>query len=322
MNIEFTEPRLSDILTKTVVIGDNGDGKSTTALRLAAGIAHGGRVLVIDTDNGRGSLNAGRFKFQTYRLGPPYNGDHYAEAIMVACEKYKPSVLVIDTVSEEQAEMVRDHDRHLDQAWERAQKRRNGPGCEEWQFREKMAMSAWAAAKTPRKNLLYCLRSLRCHLVVAMRCGLKVNVNTHDSELALEGYTRFCSDATATFLLKPNGQGTPNWSPPMELAGCTKMLDVFREDESIDWHTQLSERHGAAMAFALRDTTSQAFHTAHDSIGSAESMADLETRVREVWPKLGLNTRLALQQPIQLKKAQFADAPDETATDDSEDGTS
>lgn len=249
MTIEFKKADLSGLYTKTVLVGDSGDGKSTTALRLATGIAKGGLVLVIDTDNGRANLNASLCDYETYTLREPYDGDHYVRAIDAALA-LNPAVIVIDTVSEEHAQMLLAHDSYLDTAWERAQARSGGPKCAEWQFREKMSMSGWNKAKEPRKRLQLKLRGLKCHLVICIRCGLKMDVASQETTMQLEGFPKFVSDATASFLLRPNRQGIPDWKPPPSLANCSKLIKEFRET-GVNWDAQLTEEHGRVMVNAL-----------------------------------------------------------------------
>lgn len=83
---------------KLAIQGPSGSGKSLGALALAAGLAEGGKVAVIDTENGSASLYGDRYVFDTLDLSPPYLTKKYLDAIEQAVEGgYK--VLVIDSIS-------------------------------------------------------------------------------------------------------------------------------------------------------------------------------------------------------------------------------
>lgn len=83
---------------KVAVEGPSGAGKTLGALALAQGLAEGGRIAVIDTENGSASLYADRYQFDTLELGPPYLTTKYQEAVQAAIDAGY-AALVIDNIS-------------------------------------------------------------------------------------------------------------------------------------------------------------------------------------------------------------------------------
>lgn len=83
---------------KLAVQGPSGSGKSLGALALAAGLTNGGKVAVIDTENGSASLYADRYGFDTLGLSPPYLTKKYLDALEQAVEGGYDA-LVIDSIS-------------------------------------------------------------------------------------------------------------------------------------------------------------------------------------------------------------------------------
>lgn len=88
---------------KIALTGPSGSGKTMSALLLARGL--GGKVAVIDTENGSASLYANMkegplagFEFDTLELSPPFTPDKYVQAIESA-EKGGYNVLVIDSIT-------------------------------------------------------------------------------------------------------------------------------------------------------------------------------------------------------------------------------
>lgn len=81
---------------KLALIGASGSGKTYSALRLAAGL--GGRIAVLDTENGSASLYAELTAFDTCELAPPYTVEAYKRVIHEAAQSgYQ--VLIIDSLS-------------------------------------------------------------------------------------------------------------------------------------------------------------------------------------------------------------------------------
>jgi len=83
---------------KIAVQGPSGSGKTWGALALAKGLAQGGKVALVDSENGSASLYADRFDFDAQDITPPYLTKKYVEQVKEAVEGgYK--VCVLDTIS-------------------------------------------------------------------------------------------------------------------------------------------------------------------------------------------------------------------------------
>lgn len=98
MSITFKRATRRAVKVKLAVQGPSGAGKTVAALQLATALAEGGKVAVIDTENGSASLYADRYTFDVLDLAPPYTSARYIEAIDAAVEAGF-SAVVIDSLS-------------------------------------------------------------------------------------------------------------------------------------------------------------------------------------------------------------------------------
>jgi hypothetical protein len=78
------------------ISGAAGSGKTYSALLIAFGL--GGRVALIDTENGSGDLYAHLGPYDVLQLGSPYTPDRYVEAIRAA-EREGYDTIIIDSLS-------------------------------------------------------------------------------------------------------------------------------------------------------------------------------------------------------------------------------
>lgn len=81
---------------KLAITGPTGSGKTYSALRLAKGL--GGKVAVIDTENGSASLYSEKFDFDVLDMKPPFTTEKYISAIESA-EKSGYETIVIDSLT-------------------------------------------------------------------------------------------------------------------------------------------------------------------------------------------------------------------------------
>lgn len=91
------------------IAAPSGGGKTTTALRIATGIANkiGSRIAFIDTEKGSASLYADKFDFDVLELSKPYRVDDYISAIQLA-EKSGYKVLIVDSMTHGWKQIVED----------------------------------------------------------------------------------------------------------------------------------------------------------------------------------------------------------------------
>ena len=96
----FKRAERKKVKVKIALSGVSGSGKTYSALELAVGLSDGGKIAVIDTEQGRASMYSDRYKFDTSELSGPFSPEAYVECINYAVAN-NYSVLVIDSMSHE-----------------------------------------------------------------------------------------------------------------------------------------------------------------------------------------------------------------------------
>ena len=205
--------------------GKSGSGKTYSALKLANGIANGGKICLIDTENGRASHYADEFNFDVINLEPPFSPTRYLEAIKLA-EESQYSVLVIDSISHE---------------WEGI------GGCLELADEGKTAtgksltgLNKWAKVKMEHRKLMQRLLQAKIHIIFCARAkdlleqeGSGANATiTHKGIIPIQE-KNFPFEMLVTFFMQDSGKVT--------IEKCIKGLQVelkFSPNEYI------SEKHG------------------------------------------------------------------------------
>lgn len=162
MNLDFTPATRSEHKARVALIGPTGAGKTWTALEWAETLADGGKVGVIDTENGSAALYADRFKFDTAPWAPPYDAAKLAAAISKAGEAF--DVLVVDSLT------------HF---WQ-------GDGgvldvVEQEGARTRNQFAGWKKGTPLWRGLLDALIFAPCHVIVTMRSKMDY-VQTKDSD--------------------------------------------------------------------------------------------------------------------------------------------
>jgi hypothetical protein len=100
MALQIKKARRAKIKLKMAIEGPSGSGKTYSALLIARGLVPGGRVLVVDTENGSASLYSHLYEYFTVDVAPPFSPEKYVEAIRLAVSE-KFDVLIIDSASHE-----------------------------------------------------------------------------------------------------------------------------------------------------------------------------------------------------------------------------
>ncbi len=201
--------------------GTTGSGKTYSALRLATGLARGGPIFGIDTENGRMLHYADKFKFQHGKLDAPYRPSRYLDAI-VAAEKAGAVVILVDSTSHEHAGeggLLDWHDELLDSFVERDKSNRP-----EWQVRDSNNMRAWIEPKRDHKAFVQKLLQVNAHVILCFRAEPKVEMKKDDkgkmvigpkeSPVGAEGYIPVAEknlpyEMTVSFLLTAADPGVP-----------------------------------------------------------------------------------------------------------------
>lgn len=92
----FKKAEKKSSFLRVALTGPSGSGKTFSALRLAKGL--GGKIAVLDTENGSASLYSDKFDFDVVELTPPFSADRYINIIEEA-QKAGYNVLMIDSLS-------------------------------------------------------------------------------------------------------------------------------------------------------------------------------------------------------------------------------
>lgn len=135
----------SHVIPLIGISGKSGSGKTKSALLLARGfVGPTGRIVVIDTENGRARDFAGRFKddpeceipggFSVLDLDPPFSPERCLKALKQAAQS--ADIVVFDSISHSwngEGGVLSTVEKYLDQK------------CgDNWEMRDKFKMAAWA----------------------------------------------------------------------------------------------------------------------------------------------------------------------------------
>ena len=80
--MQFNKAERKRSKLRLAICGVSGSGKTTAALQIARGL--GGKIAMIDTENGSSSLYSDKFDFDVLELEAPYTPERYIEAIEAA----------------------------------------------------------------------------------------------------------------------------------------------------------------------------------------------------------------------------------------------
>ena len=185
--------------------GVSGSGKTYTALQLAYGLAgnDAGKVVMIDTENRRGSLYAdslpGGAKYRILDMYAPFSPDRYVEAIEAAC-KAGAEVVVIDSVSHE---------------WE------SEGGCE--YIANQSRFPDWKLAKRLHKRFVTYMLQCPAHIIACTRAREKVDFSDpkNPRPLGIQPIQEknFSYEATVSLMMHDQGIRQDVLKCPAELQG-------------------------------------------------------------------------------------------------------
>lgn len=146
---------------RLALLGPSGSGKTMSAIKLAAGI--GGKIGVIDTENGSADLYAEIADYDVITLEKPYTVGKYREAI-AAFEQAGYSTIIVDS---------------LTHAWSGA----GGLLDKQGQMAARPGANSYAAWReiTPEHNaLVEALLASPCHIIGTMRVKTEYVIETNE----------------------------------------------------------------------------------------------------------------------------------------------
>ena len=136
---------------RLAITGTAGSGKTYGALLIAQGL--GGKIAVIDTENGSGDLYANKFDYDICRINAPYTVQKYLQNIHEA-EEAGYDVLIIDSLSHAWA----GEGGLLDMQGKIADSSRSGN-----------SFAAWRQVTPWQNRLVETILTSKCHIIATMR---------------------------------------------------------------------------------------------------------------------------------------------------------
>jgi len=195
------------------IAGPQNSGKTTSALLLATGITKvtGGKICMIDTENGRALKYARNFKFNHLPLEPPFGPDRYDEAVEEAEQAGYGAgdVIIIDSMSHEHegpGGVLELHEQWLDKK-----------AGDDYKKRDKLSMLAWNFAKSGRKRFItFRLQRSKAHIILCFRAKekLKPVPGKEPQHMGLQpiGGDEYFFEVEVALILPEGAQGKPDWS--------------------------------------------------------------------------------------------------------------
>lgn len=237
--------------------GASGGGKTKSALEVATGLVSvtGGRVFVVDTENGRALKYApapgeqpepGRtYDFEHVPFDPPFDPDSYLAALR-HCEASGAGAVIFDSMSHEHAGEGGRLDSQLAEAERLASRFNKSPDA--------FKFAAFGPNSAARKRLLWggFFRS-RAHIILCFRA--KETMEQRGKEILDCGFTavggeEFIFEADASILFMPGAAGVPTWKS--EKTGERKAIKLPQEYRGIlDDGRPMSADHGRRLALWL-----------------------------------------------------------------------
>ncbi len=189
--------------------GPSSSGKTFSALRLATGLANGGKIVGIDTEANRMRHYAERFQFDHMEFGEPFRPGRYQEAIKAA-KDHGAAVIIVDSMSHEHEGPGGILDWHEEEL-----KRMAG---DDFAKRERVKFAAWIKPKQGHGLLVNYILQLGLHCIFCFRAKEKL-VLVKSQRGAMEpvpiGWQpiradRFEYEMTVNLMLPPGSKGVPD----------------------------------------------------------------------------------------------------------------
>jgi hypothetical protein len=229
MTFNFAPAVRDQVSLLIALAGASGSGKTYSALRLAKGMAPGGKIAFIDTEARRGLHYADQFEFMHADMRPPFRPAAFVEGIKAA-EKAGAEVIVIDSFSHE----YDGESGIMDWADELAASGVKSPGN-------------WKEPKAAHKKMMQAILQCRASLIFCLRADEKIEIIRENGKTQVRplGWVpicekRFMYEMTASFTLTPDRPGVPHFDLPHKLQSQHRAM--FSDSAPI------SEQSGRALA--------------------------------------------------------------------------
>lgn len=187
--------------------GPSKSGKTKSALRLATGLAAGGKIGMINTEGKRGHLYAEEFKYEAIDIADSFSYSKYREALL-ALKAAGVAVGIIDSVShahEGPGGMLEQHEKYLDEK-----------AGNDYKKRERLTWAAWIKPKAEEAIFCNTMIQVDFPLILCFRAKEKLKIVKGADPIDL-GWQPICSDripfeTTATIILPAGCKGVPDLS--------------------------------------------------------------------------------------------------------------
>lgn len=230
------------------VAGPSGSGKTYSALELATGIQEvdGGEIFVIDTENRRAAMYAGKFKFMHGELHAPFTPEAYLDGIETAVSQ-GAKIIVIDSATHEhegEGGILEMHEAMVEKL--AGQNATYGK-------REAVKFSAWIEPKRRHNKFVNRLLQINAHIIFCFRAKEKLLMTKVEkpgggtkTDVSSAGWQPICADRleyemTTLLVLPPNAKGKPDLT-----ASATKLPEPIAPLIKDGW--QISRGLGVALA--------------------------------------------------------------------------
>jgi len=185
--------------------GPTKSGKTYSAHRLAASLANGSPIVMLNAEGLRGHQYADKFHYIACDIEPPYSAARYEEALQEIA-KSKPGCIIIDSMShmhDGPGGLLEQHDAELDRM-----------AGDDYKKRERMTWTAWIRPKADENKFVYTLLSMKCPAILCFRAKEKIKIVKGGPPIDL-GWQPIASDKIAfetmfTLMLSPHSKGKPD----------------------------------------------------------------------------------------------------------------
>ena len=216
--------------------GPTKSGKTYSAHRLAAGLAPGGPVAMINAEGAKGHQYADEFTYTAVDIKRPYSPTRYTEALRYTLAlDPAPAVVIIDSMSHMHngpGGLLEFHDAELDRMAGNDQARRG-----------RMTWAAWIKPKAAENEFIYTMLEADCHLILCFRAKEKLKIVKGADPIDL-GWQPIAGEGIAfetifTLTFPPHSKGVPDLA-------ISELRKPF--DKLIPANEQLSEQTGKLLA--------------------------------------------------------------------------
>jgi hypothetical protein len=187
--------------------GPTKSGKTYSAHRLAAGLASGGPIAMINAEGAKGHQYSDKFTYIATDLTAPFRPERYTEALKAALAlDPRPAVVIIDSLShmhDGPGGILEYHEDELDRL-----------AGDDRSARLRMTWSAWVKPKAAENEFIYEMLGADCHIIACFRAKEKIKVVKGRDPIDL-GWQPIVGERVAfetifTLMLPPHSKGVPD----------------------------------------------------------------------------------------------------------------